>query len=198
MFKMLGKIKKYKLEIETLNTQIENLKRDQIDAIRSKEAAIRNNQYDYEIQLSQLRNELKLSENRFDNCSKELIQYKDADLDKLFEQIDKLKIELKESNANNLTLDLQKANNEIEVLKAELHLKNKLVKELSNLPDVKRMIDNVANLRVPAIDEMKEIFSLFDGSKMTEMVKEISNLKNYIMESRRYDEYGGYGNKPRF
>lgn len=147
---------------------------------------------------TELQGQVEVLKHTLETKEKLLKTFRNSDVEKLNVEVEDLKKQLKEASAQSREVDLQKALNEIEVLRAELSLKDKLVKELSNLPDVKRMIDNVANLRVPAIDEMKEIFTLFDGSKATKTMNEINKLSNMVKELiLNSNGYGGYNN-PRF
>lgn len=111
-------------------------------------------------------------------------------IDKLKIENEKLRVENKELSANEAALNLKIANNEINVLQSEVALKNKLIKELSNLPDVKRMIDNVANMRVPAVEEFKSLFELIKNDSSIKLMENLNNLPKRIEEVLRDGRFG--------
>lgn len=111
-------------------------------------------------------------------------------IDKLKIENEKLSVENKELSANEAALNLKIANNEINVLQSEVALKNKLIKELSNLPDVKRMIDNVANMRVPAVEEFKSLFELIKNDSSIKLMENLNNLPKRIEEVLRDGRFG--------
>jgi hypothetical protein len=112
----------------------------------------------------------------------------DKDNQNLKSELQKLKKEIAEEKLKNTDVEKQTLEKEIEVLKAELKLKNSLITQLQSYPDVQKMINNLADLRVPAIEQMKEIFSIADTSKVLEVHKKIDDLREdlrqFIMRRR--------------
>lgn len=196
---MFNKEKALKSEVKELwrkldqrDDIIDDLKRENERDRNAHEVKLESFKIELEMQETKLIGKCDMMEQKVRILENKLTQYSGTDLDEALVKIKKLEEENNILQAASREVELKKAKNEISVLKSELELKDKLVKELSNLPDVKRMIENVANLRVPAIDEMEKIVGMLDRSKLTEVIQEIGSLREIVMKSNAYDRYNPY------
>lgn len=146
----------------------------------------------HEIEVESLNHSLKLVQKQKDLIREELKLYRTTKLKDLLNKNEELEGRLAEASISKTQISLQKAQAEIEILKTELELKNKLVKSLSELPDVKRMIDNIASMRIPAIDEMKEMFNMLDGTKTKDLLSEMKTLEETMDSLAKYIDYNRY------
>jgi len=148
-----------------------------------------------EVKNKEFQHKIKMLEKDIELGNIELKKYKTEDNKEFIYKIEELEKNIRESNSNKFEFDAKKLEKEVEVLNKELELKNKLVESLSELPNIKRMIDNVAKLRVPAIDEMEKIFKILDSSKATDIITELNNVKSKIEETNerlRYQQFRQY------
>lgn len=186
MFKIFSKNKKIS-ELKSIiiqkDEEIEKLKRDKRDSIDDL-------LYEYGRKIKLIQNDKRDLEDEISALKTKKTELEDLKSRNLLKEIRQLEDKLHRASSDSINIELEKARSRIEVLQSEVELKDKLVKSLSELPDVKKMIDNVASLRVPAIDEMKEIFKLFDSNSSKDLMKQIEELNNKLNIQYKNNGYG--------
>ena len=134
---------------------------------------------------------------------KELREFRYSDIKKLKTENDSLKQaiekwQFKEANGTS-NIELVTEN---KMLKSELEvqkLENKHIKELLEtyraMPDIKNIVDSLASLAVPHIDELKEFSKIISDSKIIQLCEELSETNSSmkaIAETLKYGSMRGY------
>jgi hypothetical protein len=122
------------------------------------------------------------------------IEYKDAkslkkERDELKTKVEKIKFETDNDTKNiELQTENSKLQSELKVAKSEAIYLKKLLDTYQELPDVKRMIENLSSLAVPNIEEIKKFAEVLNNGKTNDLVTllkenngKLDNVANYLM-----------------
>lgn len=149
--------------------------------------------------------EIKLEQmnERYATLEKELREFRYSDIKKLKTENDSLretiaKWQFKEKNDTS-NIELKTEN---KILKSELEVQESENKHIRGLleayramPDIKNIVDSLASLAVPHIDELKEFSKIISDSKIIQLCEELSktnsNMKA-IAETLKYGSWRGY------
>jgi hypothetical protein len=87
---------------------------------------------------------------------------------------------IKDLKGKDDTFKIRDLEKQIDIKNKEIKYKDDLLTKYQDLPDVKRMLDVISEMRVPAVDEMKNMFELFSNKEAT---KQLSETLNMLKES---------------
>lgn len=173
------------VELKAKNTVIEKMQDDRDADERFHNKQVRQMQY-------KIDDAIEAQE----RTAAQFTKLKETDLGETMTKVVDLNKKIKDFDAVKATLGERDV--EIKVLKTEIDFKDKLVEQLGALPDVKKMIDTVSSMRIPAVDEMKELYNSFRGSDFDKFSNNIQTLTSKVDEVlQRRNEQDGYGRPSR-
>lgn len=133
-----------------------------------------------DMDISELQKKLCIKESELRDCGK--VQKSDLEntIRQLNEKVKRFQFE-KDNNTETIELETEniKLKSELDIAKSEnAHLK-KLLDTYREIPDVKKMIDNLSGLTVPNIEELKEFSKIVNGNEMKGIIDEMrkTNLR---------------------
>lgn len=195
----------FELECQKLNTRIQEIEVEHESILLEKKIEHEREIYSYKELLHRKDGDNQILKVKNETLQGQLDIFKGTDVESANKEIKELEAKLANNSVDAVQVQLQKALNEVDILKTQLKHKDALVKNLSSMPDVKKMIDTVANLRVPALDEMKEIFNMVDQSGAKELAATMAQFDSKLsiissnVEDLRFQRdratYGGYSHR---
>ena len=159
---MFSQHRELQLENEKLKFEIENLKL-KLDHLKEKNTLLE----------EQLRESKQLSSTKLQEENRALKH-----------EMDVLKFKV-ENDTENIELETEnkKLKSEIEIQTAENNHLKELIDTYRAMPDVKNMIDNLQNLAVPNIEQLKEFSRIVSNSKIEELKDKLENTTQLIVDS---------------
>jgi TolA-binding protein len=153
-------VKVAKLEAEL---EIKNIENDTLEKkLRLKKEELRDYEYS---NIKSLKDEVEELQTRIQKM-------------KFEEDNDTKNIELKTANAT--------LNAELKVVKSEVEYLKKLLNTYQELPDVKRMIENLSSLAVPNLEEIKKLAEVLNNNKTSDVVGLLKDSNDKLDNACRY------------
>lgn len=100
----------------------------------------------------------------------------------LKENVKKLKINLNNEECKKLSSekDIQRANDEKELIEMKYDDIQNILEEYRQLPDLKNMIDNLSSLTSPSIDKLIDLVKHTDFKELTKFNERISSIEQKL------------------
>jgi uncharacterized protein (DUF111 family) len=134
------------------------------------------------LEIKKLKLEIKNYEIDIDELEKQNKKLSNLDSSELEEELNELKEYIKDNSLNDVNFKLLKIQKENEVLRVEIEYKDNLLEKYQELPDIKKMLSSIQDLKVPAIDDLKDLFNLFKNDNLMNRLDEINKNINMYME----------------
>jgi len=100
-------------------------------------------------------------------------QKEPKDIKALEEEITKLKKIINDYKISDDFFLIKTLQKDIEFLKKEIAYKDELLVKYQELPDIKKMLSGIQDLKVPAIDDLKKMFDIFKDNTMVDKMSKL-------------------------
>jgi len=154
------------------NKENENLK-DEITDLKNKikimenEAKIKEIEFNHEIQIIQKTRDFALNEKFQYKREFEILQNASSNIISIISENEKLKSE-------DRFFEIKQLKNEVDNFKKELDYKDKLIKNYQELPDIKKILQGISELKFPNISDLKNLLDIYNSSELIKTMNKLS------------------------